>query len=61
MTNLLIPNITITILDIINRPVFYLQHDVSETERLQMEPNQMVLIEGVSLCLRMQRPALFME
>jgi hypothetical protein len=35
--------ITITILDIIRRPVFYLKHDVSETEshiRLQVVPTQ---------------------
>jgi hypothetical protein len=37
-------NITIIILDIIHRPVFYLKHDVSETGfglRLQVEPTQM--------------------
>jgi hypothetical protein len=37
-------NITITILDIIYHPVFYLKHDVSETTfcpRLQVEPTQL--------------------
>jgi hypothetical protein len=36
-------NITLTILDIIHRPVFYLKYDVSETgvcPRLQVEPTQ---------------------
>jgi hypothetical protein len=37
-------NITITIMNIIHRPVFYLKHDVSETRFchcLQVEPTQM--------------------
>jgi hypothetical protein len=45
-------NITITILDIIHRLVFYLKHDVSEAGfclRLQTEPTQMGLIEEPSL------------
>jgi hypothetical protein len=45
---------TITILDIIHRPVFYLKHDVSETEiclRLQMEPSQLDPIDRASLSL----------
>jgi hypothetical protein len=36
-------NLTIAILDIILRPVFYLKHDVSDTAfclRLQVEPTQ---------------------
>jgi hypothetical protein len=34
-------NITITILDIMHRPVFYLKHDVSETEsRINISPSQ---------------------
>jgi hypothetical protein len=47
-------NITITILDIIHRPVFYLKYDVSETGfclRLQKEPTRMgpIDIAGLSL------------
>jgi hypothetical protein len=47
--------ITITILDIIHRPVFYLKHNVSETPfclRLQVENNQVHPTDRVSLCLR---------
>jgi hypothetical protein len=47
-------NTTITILDIIHRPVFYLKHDVSDTEfclHLQVEPNKMGPIEKASLSL----------
>jgi hypothetical protein len=47
-------NITITILDIMHRPVFYLKHDVSETGfclRLQVEPTQLCAIAKASLCL----------
>jgi hypothetical protein len=47
-------NITITILDIIHRPVFYLKHDVSKTGfyfRLQAETSQMGPIDRASLCL----------
>jgi hypothetical protein len=47
----LVYNITITILDIIYRPVFYLKHDVSETGfclRLQVKPIQLGKTELVS-------------
>jgi hypothetical protein len=47
-------NITITILGIIHRPVFYLKHDVSETGfclRLQVEPSQLVSVVRASLFL----------
>jgi hypothetical protein len=46
-------NITIAILDIIHRPVFYLKHDVSESGFwiLQVEPTQMGPIGRVSLCV----------
>jgi hypothetical protein len=47
-------NITITILDIINRPVFYLKHNVSETGfflRLQMETTQLGHKDRVGPCL----------
>jgi hypothetical protein len=42
--------ITITILDIIHRPVFYLKYNFSETEfclRLQVEPTHLGLMDGV--------------
>jgi hypothetical protein len=45
-------NVTITILDVIQRPVFYLKHDVSETEfclRLQAEPTLLGPIDRASL------------
>jgi hypothetical protein len=45
-------NISITILDIILRPVFYLKHDVLETGfclRLQVEPTQLGLRDRASL------------
>jgi hypothetical protein len=48
-------NITITILDIIQSPVFYLKQDVSETGsciRLHVEPTHMGPIDIASLCLR---------
>jgi hypothetical protein len=47
-------NITITILDIIHRPVFYLKHNVSETAfcpNLQVEPSQLSPIDRANLCL----------
>jgi hypothetical protein len=47
-----IHNITVTILDIIHRPVFYIKHDVSDTGfclRLQAKPTQMGPIELVSV------------
>jgi hypothetical protein len=47
-------NITITILDIIHRPVFYLKHDVSETGfclHLRVELTQLGPIDTASLCL----------
>jgi hypothetical protein len=47
-------NITITILDIIHRPVFYLKLNVSETGiclRLQVESTQFSPIDRASLCL----------
>jgi hypothetical protein len=43
------------ILDIIQRPLFYLKHDVSETVfclRLHVEPTPMCPIERASLCFR---------
>jgi hypothetical protein len=58
MSNLLwklSPYKSIIILDSIQRPVFYLKHDVSETEfclRRQMEPSQMGPIKRASLFLR---------
>jgi hypothetical protein len=51
-------SITITILDIIHRPVFYLKHNVSEAVfclRLQVEPIQLGPIHRASLCLRFRR------
>jgi hypothetical protein len=45
-------NITITILDIIDRPAFYLKHNVSETGfclRLQVKPTQLGPIDTASL------------
>jgi hypothetical protein len=47
--------ITIAILDIIRRPVFYLNHYISDTKfsiRLQIKPTQKGSIERASLCLR---------
>jgi hypothetical protein len=47
-------NITIIILDIIRRPVFYLKKDVSETGfclSLQVKPTRVDPIERASLCL----------
>jgi hypothetical protein len=47
-------NIIITILDIINRPVFHLKHHVSETGfclRLQVEPTQLGSTDRAILCL----------
>jgi hypothetical protein len=46
--------LTITILDIIHRPVFYLKNKVSETEcclHFQVEPTQLVSVNKASLCL----------
>jgi hypothetical protein len=51
-------NITITILDIIHRPVFFLEHNILKTWfclRLQVEAIQVGLIEIASLCLRRQK------
>jgi hypothetical protein len=48
-------NITITILDIVHRPVFYLKRDVSETGfclRLQAEPTHLGPIVKATLCHR---------
>jgi hypothetical protein len=45
-------NITLTFLNIIHRPVFYLKHDVSEMHfvfHLRVEPTQVGAIENVSL------------
>jgi hypothetical protein len=50
-------NITITILDIIQRPAFYLKHDVSETDfclRLEAKPTQKDSTEWASLYLRLE-------
>jgi hypothetical protein len=50
-------SITITILDIIHRPVFYFKDNVSETGfslRLQVEHIQLGLIDTASLCRRTQ-------
>jgi hypothetical protein len=44
-------NLTITILDIIHRPVFYLKHSFSQTEsnlRVQVVPTQLDLTDGNS-------------
>jgi hypothetical protein len=52
-------NITITVLDIIRRPVFYLKLNVSETgfcPRLQVEPTQLGAIDRASLSLWWQGP-----
>jgi hypothetical protein len=49
----LYPIITITVLGIIHRPIFYLKHDISETEFclcLQVEPTQLGPINRAS-CL----------
>jgi hypothetical protein len=46
-------NVTITFLDSIHRPVFYLKHDVSEIGfclRLQVEPTELGQIDRASLC-----------
>jgi hypothetical protein len=51
---IIIQNVTIAILDFIYRPVFYLNHNVSEPGicfRLQVEPTQMGPIDRVSTCL----------
>jgi hypothetical protein len=51
----MINGLTITILGIIDRPVFYLKHGGSQTGfclRLQAEPTQLGLINRASLCLR---------
>jgi hypothetical protein len=52
-------NITIIIVDIIHRPVFYLKDKVSETVfclRLQVETTQMDPIDrAISSCFRRQR------
>jgi hypothetical protein len=48
---LVIPRVTITILDIIHRPFFYLKHDVWETGfclRLQVERTQLGQIDRAS-------------
>jgi hypothetical protein len=55
-------NITITILDFICRPVFYLKHNVSEAEfclRFQVEPTQLGPTDRPTPCLRNQ--LLFVE
>jgi hypothetical protein len=47
-------NITITILDIIHRPAFYLKHDVLQTGfclRSQVESTQLGPVDIGSLCL----------
>jgi hypothetical protein len=50
--------VTITIQDIIHCPVFYLKHDVSETDfclHIQVEPTQLVPVDRASLShLKMQ-------
>jgi hypothetical protein len=51
-------NRSITILDIIHRPIFYLEQKVSETGfclRLQVEPIQLGPIDRAGPCLRTQR------
>jgi hypothetical protein len=48
-------NITIEILNIIHRPVFYLKHSVSEAgfcPRFQVEPTKLGKTDRDSLCLR---------
>jgi hypothetical protein len=48
-------DITIKILDIIHRPVFYWKHDVSEIQlclRLKVQPSQLDQRDRASLCLR---------
>jgi hypothetical protein len=50
---------TVTILDIILRPVFYLKREVSETGfclRLQVGPTHLGSMYIASLCLRIQNP-----
>jgi hypothetical protein len=51
-------NITITILDIIHRPVFYLKYDVPENGfclRLQVEPTESGPIDRASLRPRREK------
>jgi hypothetical protein len=48
-------SLTVTILNIIHRPVFYLKHSVSDIGfciRLQVDPNQLVPTDRSSLCHR---------
>jgi hypothetical protein len=48
-------NVTVTILDVIHHPVFYLKHNFSEIgfcHRLQMGPTQLGPIDTASPCLR---------
>jgi hypothetical protein len=51
---------TIKILDIIHRPVFYLKHDISDAAgfclRLQVEPTQVGPIDRAGLCRRQTLP-----
>jgi hypothetical protein len=52
-------DITITILDIIQLPVFSLKHSISETGfclRLQVIPTQLGLVDRVSIRVRRQIP-----
>jgi hypothetical protein len=54
-TRKVVLNVTVTILDIIHRPVVYLKYDVSEIEfcpRLKVEPSQLCQIDRSSLCVR---------
>jgi hypothetical protein len=47
-------SVTITVLDIIHRPVYYLKHSVSETgvcPRIQVEPTQLGPINRTNLLL----------
>jgi hypothetical protein len=51
-------NITTTILNIIQHPVFYSKHNFSDIRfclRLQVEPTQLGPINRASLCLQAQR------
>jgi hypothetical protein len=46
-------NVTITILDIIHRPVYYLKHDVPETEsslRNNMFKIKHMMMDNVQIC-----------
>jgi hypothetical protein len=55
-------NITIAILNIIHRPVFYVKYGVSETGFclcLQVEPIDLRPIERATLCLRVRRQSTY--